>query len=114
MKYSIVLEAAIALFPSVAAFDGLSHAATPRPEEGASTRGVVVLETEGSAGISVRIAEELARASNDGAGRRILPVVGAGSLQNIMDFKLLQSIDISILQTDALNYVREHKEVPSI
>jgi hypothetical protein len=114
MKYSIVLEAAIALFPSVAAFDGLSHAATPRPEEGASTRGVVVLETEGSAGISVRIAEELARARNDGAGRRILPVVGAGSLQNIMDFKLLQGIDISILQTDALNYVREHKEVPSI
>jgi TRAP-type uncharacterized transport system substrate-binding protein len=114
MKYSIVLRVAIALFLSVPALAALSHAGTPRPEQAASTPGVVVLETEGSPAISVRIAEALARATNDGTRRRILPVVGAGSLQNIMDFKLLQGIDISILQTDALNYVREHKEVPGI
>jgi TRAP-type uncharacterized transport system substrate-binding protein len=114
MKYSIVLRVAIALFLSVPALAALSHAGTPRPEQAASTPGVVVLETEGSPGISVRIAEELARATNDGTRRRILPVVGAGSLQNIMDFKLLQNIDISILQADALNYVKEHKEVPGI
>jgi TRAP-type uncharacterized transport system substrate-binding protein len=114
MKHSIVQRAGIALFLSVAGLAALSHAAPPRPEEAAGTPGVVVLETEESAGISVRIAEELARSTNDGPRRRILPVVGAGSLQNIMDFKLLNGIDISILQTDVLNYVKEHREVPGI
>jgi uncharacterized protein len=114
MKHSIVQRAGIALFLSVAGLAAASHAAPPRPEEAASTPGVVVLETEESAGISVRIAEELARATNDGPRRRILPVVGAGSRQNIMDFKFLNGIDISILQTDVLNYVKEHREVPGI
>ena len=90
-----------------------SQAAPPQPEVG-NTRGVIVLETEGSAGISVRIAEELARATNDGATRRILPVVGTGSLQNIMDLKFLRGIDIATLQTDVLDYVKQQKSVPGI
>jgi hypothetical protein len=92
MKYSIVLRVAIALFLSVPALTALSRAGTPRPEEAAGTAGVVVLETEGSPGISVRIAEELARATNDGTRRRILPVVGAGSLQNITDFYFYRAL----------------------
>jgi hypothetical protein len=58
-----------------AAVTTFSNAAAPRPDTGVN-RGVVELETGGSAGISVRIAEDLAALVNDGATRRILPVIG--------------------------------------
>src|ERR1700719_3991644 len=65
-------------------------------------RGVVELETSTSAGISVRIAEDLANLIDDGATRRVVPVVGRGSLQNLLDLKYLRGIDMAILQTDVL------------
>ena len=76
--------------------------------------GVVVLETESSAGVSVRMAEELARATSDGTKRRLLPVIGVGSLQNILDFKLLPSLDVAILQTDVLEHAKYKKLAPGI
>ena len=47
----------------------------------AINRGVVELETAGTAGISVRIGEELANLIDDGATRRLVPVVGKSALQ---------------------------------
>src|SRR6266566_8073184 len=77
-------------------------------------RGVVELETSGAAGISVRIAEDLANLIDDGATRRVLPVVGKGSLQNIADLKLLRGIDLAILQTDVLDYTKQANYFPGI
>ena len=51
---------------------GSGFAADPRTD--ATNRGVVELETGGSSGISVRMAEELAALIDDGATRRVLPV----------------------------------------
>jgi|SRR5271166_2853905 len=112
MKCSI-MPAAIALFLLATALTAPSHAAPPQPAAGTS-QSTIVLETEGSAGISVRIAEELARAVNDGSTRRILPVIGTGSLQNIMDLKLLPGIDVAILQRDVLDYAKQQNLVPHI
>jgi uncharacterized protein len=75
--------------------------------EAAVNRGVVQLETVRAAGISVRIAEDLASIIDDGATRRVLPVVGQGSLQNLTDLKLLRGIDMAILQLDVLDYARQ-------
>src|SRR5882724_11035880 len=80
----------------------------------AINRGVVELETGSSAGISVRIAEDLANVINDGATRRVVPVVGKGSLGNLTDLKLLRGIDIAILQTDILDYAREQQLFPGM
>jgi uncharacterized protein len=113
MRGSIILAAAIALFLAVAELTPVAHAAPPQPEAGLNP-GVVVLETEGSAGISVRIAEELASAVNDGAMRRILPVIGIGSLQNIMDLKLLRGIDVAIIQKDVLDYAKQQNLLPGM
>jgi uncharacterized protein len=77
-------------------------------------RGVVELETSGSDGISVRVAEDLASIFNDGAARRLIPVVGTGSLQNIADLKYLHGIDLAIVQTDVLNYAKERNIIPSL
>ena len=77
-------------------------------------RGVVELETARAAGISVRIAEDLANVIDDGATRRVLPVIGKGALQNITDLKLLRGIDMAILQTDVLDYARQQNLFPGI
>jgi uncharacterized protein len=80
----------------------------------AVNRGVVELETSGSAGISVRIAEDLANLVDDGATRRVVPVVGKGSLQNLLDLKYLRGVDMAILQADVLDYAKEQKLVPTL
>src|SRR5204863_1055452 len=77
-------------------------------------RGVVEIETSGAAGISVRIAEDLANLVDDGATRRVVPVVGKGSLQNLTDLKYLRGIDMAIVQTDVLEYAKEQRLVPGI
>jgi uncharacterized protein len=88
--------------------------APPSPDSIVINRGVVELETGSSAGISVRIAEDLANVINDGATRRVVPVVGKGSLGNLTDLKLLRGIDIAVLQTDTLDYAREQQLFPGI
>src|SRR5258708_34578617 len=75
-------------------------------------RGVVELETMGANGASVRIGEDLANVIDDGATRRGLPIVGKGSLQNIVDLKALRGIDIAILQADVLAYARQTNLFP--
>src|SRR5438270_150128 len=91
-----------------------SPAAPPDQGVTAINRGVVELETSGAAGISVRIAEDLANLVDDGATRRVVPVVGKGSLQNLTDLKYLRGIDMAIVQSDVLDYAKEQKLLPGI
>src|SRR5260370_14101109 len=92
----------------------LPKTAGPPPEVGVVNRGVVELETASAAGSSVRIAEDLANVIDDGATRRVLPVIGKGALQNITDLKLLRGIDMAILQIDVLDYARQQNLFPGI
>src|SRR3954452_8301305 len=100
---AVAICTAMLLLSSAAAQQGL-----------AVNRGVVELETSGAAGISVRIAEDLANLVDDGATRRLVPVVGKGSLQNLLDLKYLRGVDIAILQTDVIDYAREQQLVPGL
>jgi TRAP-type uncharacterized transport system substrate-binding protein len=99
----------------VAAFVGLIGAlhvpsiAVAQQAAAAINRGVVEVETSGAAGISVRIAEDLANLIDDGTTRRVVPVVGKGSLQSLTDLKYLRGIDMAILQTDVLDYAKEQR-----
>jgi TRAP-type uncharacterized transport system substrate-binding protein len=77
-------------------------------------RGVVELVTGRAADVSVRMAEEIAGIVDDGATRRVVPVLGKGSLQNITDLKYLRGIDLAIVPTDAFDYVREKRLLPGI
>lgn len=77
-------------------------------------RGVVELETGRADDVSVRMAAEIAGIIDDGATRRIVPVLGQGPLQNLIDLKYLRGIDLAIVPTDALDYAREHQLVPGL
>lgn len=97
----------------VLALPGAARAAGPSPEA-AVNRGVVELETGRAAGISVRVAEDLANVIDDGATRRVLPVIGKGAWQNLTDLKLLRGIDMAIVQADVLDYARQQNVYPGI
>ena len=75
-------------------------------------RGVVELETGRSADVSVRMAEEIAGLIDDGSTRRVVPVVGKGPLQNLIDLKFLRGIDLAIVPSDALDAAREQRILP--
>src|SRR5215468_7299360 len=108
-----ITAATLFVLASSSACPALAKTAGSPPETGVN-RGVVELETAGGAGISVRIAEELANLIDDGSTRRVLPVIGKGTLQNITDLKLLRGIDMAILQTDVLDYARQQNLFPGI
>jgi TRAP-type uncharacterized transport system substrate-binding protein len=80
----------------------------------AVNRGVVEIETSGSAGMSVRLVEDLANLVDDGATRRVLPVVGKGALQILVDLKYLRGIDMAILPIDVLEYAKAERLYPGI
>lgn len=77
-----------------------------------NNKGVVELETGGSAGTSIRIAEDLASIVDDGATRRVLPVVGRNALQILWDIAFLRGIDMGILQADVLDSARGQRSLP--
>src|SRR5215470_19742701 len=113
MKYRIIIAAAVAiLFCPISPSAGAKT--PPASSEVGVNRGIVELETTRSAGTSVRIAEDLANVIGDGATRRVLPVVGKGAVQNLTDLKLLRGIDMAILQSDVLDYVKQQNLFPGI
>jgi TRAP transporter TAXI family solute receptor len=79
-----------------------------------ANRGLVYIATSSVLGTDVRIAEDLANVLDDGATRRIVPMVGKGSLQNLMDLKVLRGIDVAIVQTDVLDYAKAQRTPPGI
>jgi uncharacterized protein len=101
--------AAVAMLVAIAPL-----ASAPAQQATLTNRGVIELETAGAAGISVRIAEDLANLVDDGATRRVVPVVGKGSLQGLIDLKYLRGIDMAILQSDVIDYAREHQLLPAL
>lgn len=119
LSAAALLAALLAIAPARAAD---APAATPSaapsapaaPTQSANNKGVVELETGGTSGISVRIAEDLASIVDDGATRRVLPVVGKSAMQNISDLRLLRGVDMAIVQQDVLDYARQQKLQPGI
>ena len=109
----MIAVAIVAVLAFAAASDASAKTAVPARETTINS-GVVELETSRSAGISVRIAEDLANIIDDGATRRVLPVVGQGPLQNLTDLMLLRGIDMAIMQVDVLDYARQQNFTPSI
>src|ERR1700676_1246745 len=77
-------------------------------------KGVVELETGGSSETAVRIVADMVSIVDDGATRRVVPVIGKGPIQNLTDLRFLRGIDLAIVQSDALDYAREQRLLPGI
>ena len=58
-------------------------------------------------GTYARIAADLAAVLDDGAQLRVLPMLGKGSVQNINDILHLRGVDVGIVQSDVLGFMRQ-------
>jgi TRAP transporter TAXI family solute receptor len=76
--------------------------------------GVVGVVSGGVSGTYIRIAADLAAVLDDGDRLRVLPLVGKGSVQNVSDILLLRGIDIGIVQSDVLAYVRRQRSMAGV
>jgi uncharacterized protein len=116
MAHAKIVGAAVAVgwLISIALSADAARYAANLPAQVAVNRGVVELETGRASGISVQIAEDLANVIDDGATRRVLPVVGKGGVTNITDLDLLRGVDLAILQDDVLNYARQQNMFPDL
>src|SRR5690242_21826990 len=79
-----------------------------------ANRGLVEIITGSISGTSVHTAEDLADVLDDGATRRVLPVIGKGSVQDLIDVRAVRGVDLAIVQTDVLDYARAQKVYPGI
>jgi TRAP transporter TAXI family solute receptor len=69
-------------------------------------QGTVGIVSGGVAGTYVRVAADLAAVLDDGDNLRILAMIGKGSVQNIADVLYLKGVDIGIVQSDVLAYIK--------
>ena len=56
-----------------------------------------------------RIGADMSAVLDEGDDLRILPIMGKGSLQNVTDILYLKGVDLGIIQSDVLTYVRDRK-----
>ncbi len=64
--------------------------------------------------LSLEVAAELATILDEGDTLRIIPIIGRGSLRNMTDMIYLKGIDISIVQSDVLEYFLYKNTFPEI
>jgi TRAP transporter TAXI family solute receptor len=91
-----------ALWLGVLAAPVLAQTQDARPRDTARQETI----NQGTVGIVSGGVADLASVLDDGDNLRILPVIGKGSVQNITDILYLRGIDIGIVQSDVLAYVR--------
>jgi TRAP transporter TAXI family solute receptor len=76
--------------------------------------GTVGIISGGVDGTYVRFAADLAAVLDDGDNLRVVPVIGKGSVQNMLDIVLLRGIDIGIVQSDVLAFARRERLLPGV
>ena len=77
-------------------------------------RGTVGIISGGIDGTYIRIATDLASVLDQGNDLRVLPIMGKGSLQNIDDILYLRGIDVGIVQSDVLAFVKSQNRHATI
>ena len=77
-------------------------------------QGTVAIISGGVNGTYIRIASDLAAVLDKSDQLRILPIIGKGSVQNITDLLYLRGIDLGIVQSDVLGFIRKENLHPNI
>lgn len=78
-------------------------------------QGVVGVMGASRTGTGTRIADEMAHVLNDDVGysMRVLPIVGRGSVRNIEDLLYLRGIDVTLVQSDVLDFFDSQPNNPT-
>lgn len=108
----ILLALVAGIAPELVA--GNARAESTDAQRSRANQGTVTIISGGVNGTYIRIASDLATVLDRGDDLRILPVVGKGSVQNITDLLYLRGIDVAIVQSDVLSFIRKRNLVSDI
>jgi TRAP transporter TAXI family solute receptor len=116
---AFVVYCVFLFFPSLAAAQGVIAAPQPGSQAHSTkveqvNRGTVGIISGAITGTYARIATDLSAVLDNGDELRILPIIGKGSVQNITDILYLRGIDVGVVQSDVLQYIREIGTYPDI
>lgn len=111
MRSLAILAWALAILGGYAGPAGAQSADSLRNKVNEGTIGLI---SGGVNGTYIRIASDLAAVLDSEGKLRILPIVGKGSVQNITDLLYLRGMDIAIVQSDVLEFIRKQNLHPTI
>src|SRR5262252_4094297 len=84
------------------------------PDRDKLNAGTVTIITAPVGGAFAAMGSDMVRVLDDGDNLRVLPVIGKGSVQNLVDIMVLRSVDMGFIVSDALEFVRTEYDVPDI
>jgi TRAP-type uncharacterized transport system substrate-binding protein len=90
----------------------ISAATLPGTE--ALNAGTVTVVTAPIGGPMSIMGSDLANVLDDGENLRVLPILGKGSVQNLIDVLRLKNVDMGFVASDALEFVRAEYNIPDI
>jgi TRAP transporter TAXI family solute receptor len=76
--------------------------------------GTVTIITAPVGGAYAAMGSDMATVLDDGDNLRVLPVIGKGSVQNLIDILRLKSVDMGFVLSDALEFVKNEYGVANI
>ncbi len=79
-----------------------------------TSRGLLLLMTSGGVGTAVETAQDLASVLDETSGRGLVALLGAGSVQNVIDLREMRNLDFAVVQADVLDFVKRQNLVPGI
>lgn len=79
-----------------------------------ANRGTVGLIIDGGASSDAALATDLMQLLNDGPDVRVLPVLGAGSVQSIEDLLFLRGIDVAMVHVDVLDFLLQDGQIDDV
>jgi len=94
--------------PTPAASDG------KLPDRDKVNAVTVTIVTAPVGGAVSTMGSDMANVLDDGDNLRVLPILGKGSVQNLVDILRLKSVDMGFMMSDALEFVKTEYAVPDI
>ena len=123
-RFFLIFTLSLTLLLALAAGPGANAASKKKPVGTATPRqdalvinansGVVGVIAGGIGGTYIRIATDLSSVLDGPQGLRVLAIAGKGSLQNISDLLYLRGIDIAIVQSDVLAFMKASGKYPGL
>lgn len=115
LRRAIIVVLALAVALSTVLFgSGQGFAQSAQVLRNRINQGTVAIVSGGVNGTYIRIAADLASVLDNGDELRVLPILGKGSVRNISDLLYLRGVDLAIVQSDVLSYIREQNIHPNI
>ncbi len=84
------------------------------PDRDKLNASTVTIVTAPVGGAVSTMGSDMANVLDDGDNLRVLPILGKGSVQNLVDILRLRSVDMGFAMSDALEFVKTEYAVPNI